>query len=142
MKLKINDKLAYIAKCANKPIGELSHSIAHALLDNGLVRNDEENFGHRVFECIEDDAPVYTVVKVLMDATGLNKITCDVFDSFCKCMLLGDGECPECGGEMECVNGNYKRIEGTQGSEPEYMPINEDFACAVCGYSEHRDYCE
>jgi len=44
-----------------------------------------------------------------------------------------DEVCQLCGGEMEQFDGEYKRLQHDNGSEPEEIPIWESFKCKLCG---------
>lgn len=54
--------------------------------------------------------------------------------------LIGDGDCPECGGEMEVTDGEYRRTGGDGYlTPPEYSPIWEEKTCRNCGYKESNE---
>lgn len=51
--------------------------------------------------------------------------------------LVGNGDCPECGGDMEVTDGEYRRTGGDGYiTPPEYSPIWEEKTCRNCGYKE------
>lgn len=140
MRLKKDDNLAYIAKCANRPIEELSHNIVTTLWEHGAVCDDEENYGCRLIDCIESEFSIFGILDLLMAVTGLEDITCDMFKTICDCTIMGDGDCPECGGEMEYITGECHRTNVGQDEEPEYTMDSETFRCHACGYVNKYDY--
>ena len=57
-----------------------------------------------------------------------------------ECVLIGDDDCPECGGEMEVTDGEYRRTGGDGYlTPPEYSPIWEEKTCRNCGYKESNE---
>lgn len=54
--------------------------------------------------------------------------------------MIGDDDCPECGGEMEVTDGEYRRTGGDGYlTPPEYSPIWEEKTCRNCGYKESNE---
>lgn len=50
---------------------------------------------------------------------------------------MGNDDCPECGGEMEVTDGEYKQTGGDGYITPyEYTPIWEERTCKHCGHVE------
>ena len=61
-------------------------------------------------------------------------------DALLECVLIGDDDCPECGGEMEVTDGEYRRTGGDGYlTPPEYSPIWEEKTCRNCGYKESNE---
>lgn len=57
-----------------------------------------------------------------------------------ECVLIGDDDCPECGGKMEVTDGEYRRTGGDGYlTPPEYSPIWEEKTCRNCGYKESNE---
>lgn len=57
-----------------------------------------------------------------------------------ECILIGDDDCPECGGEMEVTDGEYKQTGGDGYlTPPEYTPIWEEKTCRHCGHKENNE---
>ena len=51
--------------------------------------------------------------------------------------LMGNDDCPECGGEMEVTDGEYKQTGGDGYiTPPEYTAIWEQKTCRNCGHIE------
>ena len=54
--------------------------------------------------------------------------------------LMGNEDCPECGGEREVTDGEYKQTGGDGYlTPPEYSPIWEEKTCRNCGYKESNE---
>lgn len=140
MRIKETDNLAYVAKYAKRPIADVANCIVGGLLGSGIMTDEKDNYGCCLRECIDEDTPVMTVVEILKGATGLDVITCDVFDAFCDCVVMGDGDCPECGGEMEFSNGESREIYCGHDNPPEYEPIWDEYVCPLCGHKESHEY--
>lgn len=54
--------------------------------------------------------------------------------------LMGNEDCPECGGEMEVTDGEYKQTGGDGYlTPPEYTAIWEEMTCTHCGHKESNE---
>lgn len=141
MKLKKNEELEFIAKIANRDIDELSKSLADLLLAPGFVKGDTDDYGAELKECIDEDVPVSTIAFVIRECTGLDVVSSDVFNAFMKCKLMGDGDCPECGGTMEIYDCMSHEIPNYRRDEPaEYKVDWEQWRCPICGHVLEIDY--
>lgn len=141
MRIKENDQLTYIALCAKRQIADVANCIVGGLLGSGIMTDEKDNYGCCLRECIEEDTPVMTVVEILKGATGLDVITCDVFDAFFDCVVMGDGDCPICGGRMELVDSEYYTESNCDPySKPETVVTWEKFQCCVCDHIITHDY--
>lgn len=73
-------------------------------------------------------------------AIGIYPVRSVHLDALLECVLIGDDDCPECGGEMEVTDGEYRRTGGDGYlTPPEYSPIWEEKTCRNCGYKESNE---
>ena len=135
MKIKQNNELSILAIAAGKTANEISKQIICELVQHDIICDDRENWGYRIFDCINTDVPILNVIEV-MHHVGIFNITASLFDAFMNSVLIGCGDCPECGGDMEVVDGEYICCGGDGYITPyEYEPIWETMKCNNCGYS-------
>lgn len=60
-------------------------------------------------------------------------------DALGRLRLFGTGDCPNCGGEMEVVDGDYWAMRPDYDSETEYVPRWEAKRCACCGHESSNE---
>lgn len=134
--LKNNSNLELIAQAAEKTTKEVSEIIIKELQDKGMINGDTEDYGQTVFDAILRDTTVNDFVQVLHQA-GINKVKCEHVEALMACVILGPGDCTECGGEMETTDGECRCTGGDGYLTPyDYEPIWEEKTCPVCGYKE------
>lgn len=98
-----------------------------------------DNWGFPVADCYERDVTVVEMVDVIR-AIGIYPVRSVHLDALLECVLIGDDDCPECGGEMEVTDGEYRRTGGDGYlTPPEYSPIWEEKTCRNCGYKESNE---
>lgn len=61
-------------------------------------------------------------------------LSCEVFDAFCKLVVIGDGGCPYCGGNLIYLEsiGHYLG-DGNYWIEPSYVYDTDLYRCDECG---------
>ena len=141
MKIKESKELNELATLSGKPAKQVSDIIVSELLNNKIIEDIPENWGCSVFDAISEDtteeqtAQCYTSIS---EALGV--YIKKVFAIIPDLDLVGYGDCPECGGEMEATDGEYKQTGGFDyDSEPEYTPVWEEKTCTHCGYKESNE---
>lgn len=101
-----------------------------------MVYDEPESWGCNVFDCIDKDILVSDVVNIIRK-TGIKVVKSKHLDAFLALVFMGCGDYPECGGEMEVVDGEYRCCGGDGYLTPyEYEPIWEEKQCNNCGYKD------
>ena len=140
MILKQDENLAVIANRAQKDVAEVAHILTQGLINAGLIKDDEEYYGLTIKECVDGDTPVKTIVDIIQQ-TGITIVVDTDYDAICKCVVMGDGDCPECGGEMELWDCEGHEISsGDRDVPPEYVHDWEQWRCPVCGHTFEKDF--
>lgn len=104
-----------------------------------MVYDEPESWGCNVFDCIDKDILVSDVVNIIRK-TGIKVVKSKHMDAFLALVLMGCGDCPECGGEMEVVDGEYRCCGGDGYLTPyEYETVWEEKKCSNCGYIESNE---
>lgn len=99
MILKQDKNLAIIANRAQKDSADVAYILTQGLLNAGLIKDDEEYYGVALKDCVDSSTPVATIVDILKQ-TGMATVNDTAYDAFVECIVMGDGDCLECGGEM------------------------------------------
>ncbi len=141
MNIKESDLLKELATASGKRANQVSDVIVSELLNFKIIDNDAENWGVSVFDAINEDvteeqtANCYTAI-----AEALGVYVKRVFAIVPDLDLIGNGDCPECGGEMEVTDGDYKQTGGDGYlTESEYTALWEEKTCTHCGYKESNE---
>lgn len=136
MIVRQSNELSFLAKEAGKAENEISKTIVSELVKNEMVYDEPESWGCNVFDCIDKDILVSDVVNIIRK-TGIKVVKSKHLDAFLALVFMGCGDCPECGGEMEVVDGEYRCCGGDGYLTPyEYEPIWEEKQCNNCGYKD------
>lgn len=136
MIVRQSNELSFLANEAGKTEKEISKIIVSELVKNEMVYDEPESWGCNVFDCIDKDILVSDVVNIIRK-TGIKVVKSKHLDAFLALVLMGCGDCPECGGEMEVVDGEYRCCGGDGYLTPyEYEPIWEEKQCNNCGYKD------
>ena len=115
---------------------EFSKTIVSELVKNAWVYDEPDSWGQNVFDCLEKCIWMSDVVN-LLKGVGIKNVKSEQVEAFFALVFMGCGDCPECGGEMEVTDAEYRRCGGDGYITPyEYEPIWEERQCANCGYRD------
>lgn len=138
MKVKDSKELNELATLSGKPAKQVSDIIVSELLNNKVIEDIPDNWGCSVFDAISEEtteeqtAQCYTSIS---EALGV--YVKKVFAIIPNLVLVGKGDCPVCGGEMEVTDADYKCCGGDGYLTPyKYEPIFEEKTCKHCGHVE------
>lgn len=138
MRIKESDLLKQLATDSGKTANQVAEIIISELLKNKVIEDTPENWGVSVLNAINEDvtkeqiANCYTAIS---EALGVYIKGIDFIIPYLD--LMGNDDCPECGGEMKVTDGEYKHTGGDGYTTPmEYDPIWEERTCKHCGHVE------
>lgn len=136
MKLKIDDnlkKVAAVTECEPMDYELFSRLLCKKLISENLLEDSESNYGLSMIEAT-GKATALNVVSTLVIYLGTPHISMDVFDAFCNLIVIGDGDCPECGGVLELVGTDGHEIhDGDYLTPNTYVADKYNYKCRVCG---------
>lgn len=145
MKFKATAQLKTLANESGLSIMEFSESIIKALFHTKAIEYEDECMGLSVKDAISEDTQVKTLVDILYNV-GIPFVTNTHYNDLMELVLLGDDDCPKCGGKLEVIDGKYRRACGDGYLTPfEYEPEWEDMKCTNCGHVQigyHYNYDE
>lgn len=141
MRIKESDLLKKLATDSGKTANQVAEIIISELLKNKVIEDTPENWGVSVFDAINEDVTKEQTANcyaAISEALGvyLKRVYFIVPDLD----LMGNDDCPECGGEMEVTDGEYKQTGGDGYlTPPEYTAIWEEMTCTHCGHKESNE---
>ena len=136
MRIKEREHLKYLATQSGKQANQVSETIVTELINRKIIADISDNWGCPLSDCYQRDVTVAEFAGVIR-SIGISVVRSEHLDALLECVLIGSGDCPECGGEMEVTDGEYKRTGGDGYiTEPEYTPIWEQKTCTHCGRTE------
>lgn len=136
MKFKCTASLDKLANESVLPIGEFTQNVISQLIKSEAIEETPDCWGLTVRDAIGGDTQVKTLSDILYN-TGISIVTNRHFDALLELVIIGDHDCPKCGGEMEVINGKYRRTFGDGYTTPyEFEPEWEDKRCNNCGHVE------
>ena len=102
MKIKNDNNLKRLALRADSTTFEIEEKVIALLLQKSWVKdfNDETYFGVTLRLVIPGDTYVDEVYNAIR-SLGIDWILSRDFEAFLSLKLMGDGDCPYCGGELE-----------------------------------------
>jgi len=128
-----NTKVLYnLSILAQMPVYDFTELLISELEKKELVFNDSDNYGKTIKTVMDGTLGYLNFVSVL-EAVNLPKrsaIIAEILDL----ILWGDGDCIECGGEMEVVDGEYREDKDTG----EKIPVWEVKQCQCCGFKTSK----
>lgn len=136
MKIAESKELTLLSYETNKSTKEISKAIISELMKREIIADDTTFYGILLYDCL-DDVAIGEINNILSDS-GITRPSVDDVKNFLSLYVIGDGDCPECGGEMEVVDGVYQTTQADYDSEPDNVPIWEERKCSCCGYTEER----
>jgi hypothetical protein len=101
MRFKIDENLKIVADAMEypQPIETVAVELCSRLIDAGMIEDPNDHWGESVLLAT---GPQYAkdVCDVLAKYLCVEYIDTDVFDAFCRLIVMGDGDCPHCGGNL------------------------------------------
>ncbi len=142
MKFKCTASLDNLANESGLPIGEFTQTVISQLIKSEAIEETPDCWGLTVRDAIGGDTQVKTLSDILYN-TGISIVTNRHFDALLELVIIGEHDCPKCGGEMEVINGKYRRTFGDGYMTPyEFEPEWEDKRCTNCGHVDIGMRCD
>lgn len=139
MKFKINEDLKKVADAMTLKKGYevVSRELCGKFMEAGLLLDDPtREYGLTV----EDDlAESYKgeICRILIDYLCVPVIEDDIYEAMLKVIVLGEGDCPYCGGTMKLVEEKCHEVTSWRNEfPPEVITDEEVWKCDVCDYEK------
>lgn len=130
-----NEQLKVLATAAGKEMSVISKVIIDELIKREIIFDNTYFYGCDLIDVYGCDLKVSEIIEIIQ-ATGIKTVKCEHFNAFVELVLLGDYDCPVCGGEMKVEDGEYEDVFTDMLTEPYVKVIWEEKKCSVCGHRE------
>ena len=138
MKITESKQLKELATQAGTTANELSNNFIAELIRRQIIEDAPDIYGATIADAINRDIKISEFVDA-MRVVSIPTISKN-YDAIMEMVVVGNGDCPECGGEMEVTDGEYKQTGGDGYiTPPEYTAIWEEKTCTVCGHKESNE---
>lgn len=140
MIIRESEDLTYLAEVAKKSKEHFSKFIFSFMVDNGLLLPDGDYWGATIKESLPGETPVSNVFSCMLLA-GI-KPSFDNYIRFINLVMMLDGECDNCGYDMEVIDSEECLTGGDGYLTPyEYQAAWETKKCIHCGYVKSNEPC-
>lgn len=136
MRFKIDENLRKIATAKQAEPEAVAVELCTFLVNTGMIEDTADNWGASVSDATEQKyvADVCAVFAGFLYGEEEHTIPADLFNALCSLTILGDGDCPNCGGNLV-----YDETEGHELNDGDYNTPNSwvpdlyCYHCANCG---------
>lgn len=135
MRFKIDQNLYTLIAAYKRPTTaeKFSCDLCQYMINAGIIEDTNEHWGESVLIAT---GPQYVkdICDLLAGYLGVDRIHTDVFDAFCRLTVMGDGDCPKCGGELiydETIG--HELNDGDRFTPPSYVVDYYVYHCPICG---------
>ena len=133
MKIKNDKSLRHLADVAGVTPETMSKRLVRNLLKFDERIEDDCNWGLYVSDLIDYETLTSDIAK-LLDRCGIKRRTIADVRAFFDCVVMGDGECDECGGNVEVEEiGHYVHNSRDYDSPPDFIVDEYVYICQHCG---------
>ena len=135
MKFKIDANLVKVASAAGAGATDyrlFARLLCEKLVQFGVIEDTPDNYGVETINVI-GEASLYDVVGILHHYLGDIEMTVDTFLSFCCLIIMGDGDCPHCGGKLRFIETEGHELnDGDYYTPNSYVIDKYVYKCTVC----------
>lgn len=96
----------------------------------GVFEQTDALYGARVIDWLGDEMAAARVV------TEFSERVCTValYDAFMQLVIIGEGDCPECGSDMEEIDWEVESLHDGNGVCPDSVNVlSTTYRCPLCG---------
>lgn len=136
MKFKIDDNLKRIAAEMSADPAMVADKLCQHFIAAGMFADDEGNYGCPVLEAAGPQyvKDICALLAAFLYDDASRPIKSDIFDAFCNLTVLGEGDCPECGGSLKFVETEGHELkDGDYYTPNSYIIDKYVYKCRVCG---------
>lgn len=136
MRFKIDKNLKRVAAAKAASPETVAVELCAALVDAGMIDDAQDNWGESVWEASGQRyvSDVCAVLAEYLYDDEAHSIPSDVFGAFCALVVMGDGGCPHCGGELRFIGTEGHELkDGDYYTPNSYEIDNYIYECRNCG---------
>lgn len=141
MKIRNDENLQRLAEVAGVAPKTMSKRIASNLIKYDETIDDDSYWQSKISELFSGDTPICNIAKIL-DKCGIKYRTEETVDAFFNCIIMGDGDCPECGGNLDYEENGHYLDDGDYYTPPTWVVDEYICTCSNCGYKRisHEEF--
>ena len=130
-----NEQIEFLAKEAGITVAKATKIIKKQLLDTFSIDGDDDNmWGFTIKELIENNNDVRLIdIEDAVAELGLAELKSKHVEAFLEARVMGDHDCPDCGGELLNEFEGFADVRMCGSDEP---PVPIRTYCPICGYEE------
>ena len=138
MRFKIDKNLNVVAaaKVASAEHKTVAVELCARFIDAGMIEDTPDNWGESVLAAAGTQyvSNVCAVLAEYLYGDETRSIPANVFDAFCALTIVGDGDCPNCGGELKFIETEGHELkDGDYYTPNSYEIDNYIYECRDCG---------
>lgn len=138
MRFKNDKNLNVVAAAMAAPVANetVAVELCARFIDAGMIENTPDNWGESVLRATGPQyvSDVCAVLAEYLYNDETHSIQADVFDAFCALTVMGDGDCPHCGGELRFIETEGHELnDGDYYTPNSYVIDNYVYQCRECG---------
>ena len=136
MRFKNDKNLKRVAAAKAVRPETVAVELCAALIDAGMIEDPNDNWGESVLIATGPQyvSDVCAVLSEYLYDDETRSIPVDVFDAFCALTVMGDGDCPHCGGELKFIETEGHELkDGDYYTPNSYIVDNGVYRCVECG---------
>ena len=136
MRFKIDENLNRVAAAKAARPETVAVELCARFIDAGMIEDTPDNWGESVLRATGPQyvSDIFAVLAEYLYNDESHSVRADVFDAFCALVVMGDGNCPHCGGELEFYEKEGHELnDGNYYTPNTYIIDNYVYRCADCG---------
>lgn len=138
MKFKIDSNLKKVVAGMVAPVDPeiVSVELCARFINAGMIENQPFNYGETAIRALRDEfvRDICALLAEYLYGDPKHSINCDVFNAFCKLVIMGDGNCPHCGGELKYIETEGHELnDGDYYTPNSFVADNYVYRCTECG---------
>lgn len=136
MRFKIDENLKRVAAAKTADPETVAVELCARLIETGMIEDPNDYWGKSVLIATGPQyvSDVCAVLAGFLYGDESRSIPADVFDAFCALIVLGDGDCPHCGGELVFTETEGHELnDGDYYTPNTYVIDNYVYRCVECG---------
>lgn len=131
--MKLVARAMSVPASMKKPADVVAVELCERFVESGMLKDDKDFYG-QPFIFATGPQYVTDICAVLREYLYVTTVKTDVFDAVCNLVVMGDGDCPECGGDLQFIETEgHDEPSGNYDVPPSYEIDRYVYKCTVCG---------
>ena len=143
MRFKINKNLERVASAKGAEPSIVAVELCARMIDAGMIEDPDEHCCETVWTATGPRyiADVCKVLAGYLYGDEKHPVPSEIFWAFAALIIIGDGNCPNCGGELKFVETEGHELkDGDYYTPNSYVIDNYVYRCVECGETIKTKY--